>query len=249
MNWHKALLGGLAAAVMAGVTPVFAAGEKDPKAEIIKQLFDLGEGCKAVVDPATGELKVVYIVGSAPISRSLNAPEALRKARRDALLEVRKSFSDYLGSSVGASFDAKTREAKLVEGVASGEATGTSTEKIARLSENQELLNSITESIQGGLEKEGERREEGSLIAVYSWEPAKCVALRKTVGAPAPNPAAAATPSEAAATAPAAVEAPKAESLKMPAAPAVSPAAVAPAAPNTPVSDKTVIAPDLTKAP
>ena len=80
MNWHKALLGGLAAAVMAGVTPVFAAGEKDPEAEIIKQLFDLGEGCKAVVDPATGELKVVYIVGSAPISRSLNAPEALRQA-------------------------------------------------------------------------------------------------------------------------------------------------------------------------
>ncbi|MGE4563841.1 MAG: hypothetical protein AB7F32_03145 [Victivallaceae bacterium] len=242
MNWHKVLLGGLAAAVLAGGTPVFAAGEKDPKAEIIKQLFELGEGCKAVVDPATGELKAVYIVGSAPISRSLSAPEALRKARRDALLEVRKSFSDYLGSSVGASFDAKTREAKLVEGVASGQAAGTSTEKIARLSENQELFNTITESIQGGLEKEGERREEGGLIAVYSWEPAKCAALRKAVGAPA-------APVAAASALPAAGEAPKEESSKAPAPPAVSPAAVVPAVPNAAVSDKTVIAPNLSGTP
>lgn len=192
MNWHKALLGGLAAALLSGVSPVFAAGEKDPKAEIIKQLFELGEGCKALTDPATGELKVLYIAGSAPISRSLNAPEALRKARRDALIEVRKSFSNYLGGSVSASFDAKTREAKLIEGVVSSAAAGTSTEKIARLSENQELFTNITESIQGGLEKEGERREEGGLVAIYSWEPAKCAALRKALGVPAaPAPAAA----------------------------------------------------------
>lgn len=175
----KSLLLGLMGTMLIGGAVPVVAQEDNPKAAVVKALFDLGEGCKAVLDPQTKEIKGIFVIGSAPISKSLSAGEALKKARRDAMVDAQKAFSKYLNSSVKTSFNETTQEVKLIEGASAGDEQGVSSEKIAKLTENKELFNSVSQSVQSGMEKEGEKREESMLVAVYSWEPSKCAALKK----------------------------------------------------------------------
>lgn len=169
----------LTGVMLAGTSLIATEAPENPRTQIIKQLFELGEGCKAVVDPQTKEIKGIFVIGSASISKSMRAADALKRARRDAMVDAQKAFSKYLNSSVNTSFDEKTQEISLIEGSSSGEEQGTSTERGARLTENKELFKSVSQSVQSGMEKEGEQRSDGTLVAVYSWEPAKCAALKK----------------------------------------------------------------------
>ncbi len=180
----KSVLFGLMGVVLVGSFSVAATEEKsqateDPRTAIIKALFDLGEGCKTVLDPKTKEIKGIFVIGTASITKSMRAADALKRARRDAMIDAQKEFSKYLNSSVMTSFNEQTQEVTLIEGSSSGEQSGSSTEQTAKLTENKELFNRVSQSVQSGMEKEGEKREDGTLIAVYSWEPAKCAALKK----------------------------------------------------------------------
>lgn len=181
----KSLFAGLMGVMLVSGMTSAKAEEENSRAAVIKALFDLGEGCKSVLDPNTKEIKGIFVIGSAPISKSLSSGEALKKARRDAMVDAQKAFSKYLNSSVKTAFDEKTKEVKLIEGASAGDEQGVSTEKIAKLTENKELFKSVSQSVQSGMEKEGEKREAGMLTAVYSWEPFKCAALKqaaKTMG-------------------------------------------------------------------
>ncbi len=239
--WRKILLAGVMGAMFIGGGIEAKAAEDDPKAEIIKSLFELGEGCKAVLDPETNEIKGILVIGSADISRSLKYAEALRRARRDAQTAAQKVLSEYLNTSVKVQTDEATGFITITEGSVSGDGEGSSLERTTSLRQNTELFKSVSQSIQSGLEKEGEKREEGMLVAIYSWEPAKCAALKRAAQTMAGTAVATSGTDAKTATGGNGAD-------SQPNGDATEPKTERPApGPNTPVGDKTSVAPNVSE--
>lgn len=129
-----------------------------------------------------GHMVGFFVVGVAPIPRSMPSGRAKAYARKAARRDAEKKVSQWFNTSVRMSETANGETVMTVEGEAAGD-TGpaASKESSAQIERTSELFQKVSSSAQSGLEGEGFQIKDGELVEVFSWSAAKSRALRGAI--------------------------------------------------------------------
>ena len=123
-----------------------------------------------------------FVVGVAPIPRSMSKNRAKQYARKAARRDAEKKVSQFFNTSVRMSESANGETVMTVAGEAAGDSgPAASKESSAEIQRTSETFQKVSASAQSGLEGEGFEIRDGELIEVFSWSAAKSKALRGAI--------------------------------------------------------------------
>ena len=129
-----------------------------------------------------GQMVGFFVVGVAPIPRSMPKNRAKNYARKAARRDAEKKVSQFFNTSVKMSETANGETVLSVAGEASGD-TGpaSSKESSASIERTSEAFQKVSAAALSGLEGEGFQIIDGELVEVYSWSAEKSKALRGAI--------------------------------------------------------------------
>ena len=157
------------------------AAEPGAREQFIAQLMKSQPAApKATIQ--NGKMVGFFVVGVAPIPRSMPKNRAKAYARKAARRDAEKKVSQFFNTSVRMSEDANGETVMTVAGEAAGD-TGpaASKESSASIERTSETFKKVSASAQSGLEGEGFQINDGELVEVFSWSAAKSQALRGAI--------------------------------------------------------------------
>jgi|GEM_PF-4029031 len=157
------------------------AADPNAKAQIIAGLMKSQPGGPKPV-MKDGKMVGFFVVGVAPIPRSMPKNRAKAYARKAARRDAEKKVSQFFNTSVRMSEDANGETVMTVAGEAAGD-TGpaASKESSASVDRTSETFKKVSAAALSGLEGEGYEINDGELVEVYSWSAAKSQALRSAI--------------------------------------------------------------------
>ena len=129
-----------------------------------------------------GQMVGFFVVGVAPIPRSMPKNKAKNYARKAARRDAEKKVSQFFNTSVKMSESANGETVLSVAGEASGDSgPATSKESSASIERTSEAFQKVSAAALSGLEGEGFQIIDGELVEVYSWSAEKSKALRGAI--------------------------------------------------------------------
>lgn len=129
-----------------------------------------------------GKMVGFFVVGVAPIPRSMTKTRAKAYARKAARRDAEKKVSQFFNTSVRMSESANGETVMTVAGEAAGDnGPAASKESSAEINRTSETFQKVSASAQSGLEGEGFEIRDGELVEVFSWSAAKSAALRGAI--------------------------------------------------------------------
>ena len=167
-------------AVMAFIagTALLSAGSREEY--IIQLMKSQPSAPKATIQ--NGRMVGFFVVGVAPIPRSMTKSRAKAYARKAARRDAEKKVSQFFNSSVRMSETENGETIMTVAGEASGDkGPAASKESSAEINRTSETFQKVSSSAQSGLEGEGFQIIDGEMVEVFSWSAAKSRALRGAI--------------------------------------------------------------------
>lgn len=129
-----------------------------------------------------GKMVGFFVVGVAPIPRSMPKNRAKNYARKAARRDAEKKVSQFFNTSVKMSESTNGETVLSVAGEASGDSgPASSKESSASIERTSETFQKVSAAALSGLEGEGFQIIDGELVEVYSWSAAKSKALRGAI--------------------------------------------------------------------
>lgn len=152
-----------------------------PREDYIAQLMKSQPSApKATIQ--NGQMVGFFVVGVAPIPRSMPKNRAKAYARKAARRDAEKKVSQFFNTSVRMSESANGETVMTVAGEASGDkGPAASKESSAEINRTSETFQKVSASAQSGLEGEGFQIIDGEMVEVFSWSAAKSRALRGAI--------------------------------------------------------------------